>query len=53
MAKMRKFSSVDEYLLFLPDDKRIALEKLRAAIKKAAPKAEEYIGYGMPGYKYK
>lgn len=53
MEKMRKFGSVDEYMLYLPDDKRIALEKVRQAIQQAAPKAEEYIGYGMPGYKYK
>lgn len=53
MEKMRKFDSVDEYMLFLPDDKRIVLEKVRKAIKKAAPKAEESISYGMPGYKYK
>ncbi|HNG44023.1 MAG TPA: DUF1801 domain-containing protein, partial [Cyclobacteriaceae bacterium] len=32
---------------------REALEKLRAQIKAAAPKAEESISYGMPAYKYK
>ena len=52
-AKMKAPKSVDEYLLYLPDDKRIILEKVRAAIKKAAPKTEESISYGMPGYKYK
>ena len=52
-AKMKAPKSVDEYLLYLPDDKRIILEKVRAAIKKAAPKTEESISYGMPRYKYK
>ena len=33
-AKMKAPKSVDEYLLYLPDDKRIILEKVRAAIKK-------------------
>lgn len=45
--------SVDEYLLYLPDEQRAALEKLRNTIKSAAPKAQEYIWYGMPWYKYK
>jgi uncharacterized protein YdhG (YjbR/CyaY superfamily) len=45
--------TVDEYLAALPDAERNILEKVRAAIKSAAPKAEEIISYGMPGYKYK
>jgi uncharacterized protein YdhG (YjbR/CyaY superfamily) len=36
----------------LPEESRLALEKIRAAIKSTAPKAEEVISYGMPGYKY-
>jgi uncharacterized protein YdhG (YjbR/CyaY superfamily) len=50
---MHTLKSVDEYLKTLPADVRIALEKLRAQIKAAAPKAEEGISYGMPAYKYK
>jgi uncharacterized protein YdhG (YjbR/CyaY superfamily) len=45
--------TVDEYLAELPYAERIVLDKLRAIIKSAAPKAEELISYGMPGYKYK
>ncbi|MBK7143424.1 MAG: DUF1801 domain-containing protein [bacterium] len=44
-------SSVDAYLADLPDDQRKALQKLRATIRSAAPKAEETISYSMPMYK--
>lgn len=44
--------TVDEYLAKVPTDQRAALQKLRAIIKAAAPKATEYIGYGMPMYKH-
>jgi uncharacterized protein YdhG (YjbR/CyaY superfamily) len=45
--------TVDEYLDKLPEDVRTVLTKLRATIKSTAPKADEVISYGMPGYKYK
>jgi len=45
--------SVDTYLARVPEKQRAALEKVRAAIKAAAPKAVEGINWGMPGYKYK
>jgi uncharacterized protein YdhG (YjbR/CyaY superfamily) len=44
---------VDEYLMALPEDQQQALEKIREAIKAAAPKAEEVISYQVPTYKYK
>lgn len=50
---MQNFKSVDEYLKTQPAEFREVLEKLRAQIKAAAPKAEEGISYGMPSYKYK
>lgn len=43
--------SVDAYLAALPADKRAALEKMRKAIKAAAPGAEEGISYGVPTFK--
>jgi len=43
--------SIDEYLAGLSDDKRAALEKLRKAIRAAAPKAEECISYGLPAFR--
>jgi len=41
----------NDYLVGLSDDKRAALEKLRKAIKAAAPKAEECISYGIPAFR--
>ena len=43
--------NIDEYLAALPDDKRVALEKLRKTIRAAAPKAEECISYGIPAFR--
>ena len=47
---MKKASSVEDYLAQLPDDSRATLEKVRAAIRAAAPEAEEKVAYGMPGF---
>jgi uncharacterized protein YdhG (YjbR/CyaY superfamily) len=41
----------DEYLAGLSEDKQRALEKLRKDIKAAAPKAEECMSYGIPGFR--
>ena len=46
-----KATTTDEYLAALSDDKRAALAKLRAAIRAAAPGAEEYVGYGLPAFR--
>jgi uncharacterized protein YdhG (YjbR/CyaY superfamily) len=43
--------TIDEYLALLNGDKRAALEKLRRAIKAAAPQAEECISYKVPGFR--
>jgi uncharacterized protein YdhG (YjbR/CyaY superfamily) len=50
-AKTRDAATHDAYLTALSDDKRRALEKLRKDIKAAAPKAEECISYGIPGFR--
>jgi uncharacterized protein YdhG (YjbR/CyaY superfamily) len=42
--------TVDEYLEALPPEERAALEKVRAAIRSAAPEAEEKISYRIPMY---
>jgi uncharacterized protein YdhG (YjbR/CyaY superfamily) len=47
-----KPKTIDEYLADISADKRTALEKLRAIIKKAAPKAEECICYQMPAFRF-
>jgi uncharacterized protein YdhG (YjbR/CyaY superfamily) len=44
---------VDEFLANLPDDVRTTLEQLRETIRRAAPDAEERIGYGVPAFYYK
>jgi uncharacterized protein YdhG (YjbR/CyaY superfamily) len=48
MAKPKTF---DAYLSALSEDKRDALQKLRQTIRAAAPKAEEYIGYGLAAFR--
>jgi uncharacterized protein YdhG (YjbR/CyaY superfamily) len=48
---MKVVSTVEEYLSLFSKEQRGALEKIRKVIKAAAPKAEEVISYGMPGYK--
>jgi uncharacterized protein YdhG (YjbR/CyaY superfamily) len=42
--------TVREYLDALPDDRRKALARIRALIKKAAPGVTEDMTYGMPSY---
>jgi len=53
MKKTASPNNVDAYLKAVSPDKRALLEKLRRAIKAAAPGAEEVISYRMPAYKYK
>ena len=48
---MKAVKTVEEYLTLFPVHQQKELEKIRKAIKVAAPKAEETISYGMPGYK--
>ena len=46
-------TQIDAYLAAVPDEARIALEKLRNSIREAAPDATEKIGYGTPAFYYK
>ncbi len=50
-AVNRAISSVDEYIAAQPPGAQAALKKLRAAVRKGAPLAEELISYKMPTYK--
>ena len=50
-AKVTKPKSHDDYLAAVTEDKRRALQKLRKAIKAAAPKAEECISYQIPAFR--
>ncbi len=46
--------TVDEYLAGVPQPARGTLEKVRSAIRSAAPReATETISYGIPAFKYK
>jgi uncharacterized protein YdhG (YjbR/CyaY superfamily) len=51
MEKTSSFKTVDEYLAAVPEVQRRTLEKIRQAIRAAAPGAEELISYGIPLYK--
>lgn len=44
-------SKVDDYIASQPAAVRDTLERLRGAIRKAVPAAEEVISYSMPTYK--
>ena len=46
-----KAKTFDGFLAALSAEKRAALEKLRKAIRSAAPKAEECICYGIPAFR--
>ena len=43
--------TIDEYLAPLSGEKRAALEKLRKAVRAAAPGAEECISYQVPAFR--
>ena len=47
-----KIVTVDDYIAAQPGQIKIKLERLRATIKKAAPKAEELISYKMPAFRF-
>ena len=48
---MEKPINVDDYISGFPVETQKLLEQIRTTIKKAAPKAEEVISYGMPAFK--
>lgn len=50
-APKEKFSTVDEYLSSLTEDKKRSLQQVRQAIKSAAPGAREVISYNIPAFK--
>jgi uncharacterized protein YdhG (YjbR/CyaY superfamily) len=45
------FSSVDQYISAQPEAVRALLAKVRAAIRKAIPEADEIISYKIPAYR--
>lgn len=51
-ATATKPTPIDEYLAATRPAQRKVLEALRRAIHAAAPGAEEYLGYGLAGFKH-
>lgn len=47
----KPFNTIDEYIQVQEKNIQLGLQKIRAAIKKAAPKATEGISYQMPVFK--
>ena len=52
IIKMKKYSTVNEYLRDLSPKQRKVIEDVRKVIRKTAPEAEELISYGIPAFKY-
>jgi uncharacterized protein YdhG (YjbR/CyaY superfamily) len=48
--KAKVVKNIDEYIADFPDEVQKAMEKVRSAIKKAAPRAEEAIKYQIPTF---
>jgi len=48
--RAKQTTTIDEYIADCPENVQPHLEKVRAAIRKAAPDAEEAIKYGMPTF---
>ena len=46
------FANIDEYISLQPLEVQPLLQKVREAIREAAPGAAEYISYAMPSFKY-
>jgi uncharacterized protein YdhG (YjbR/CyaY superfamily) len=49
-ADQMRFESIDEYIAACPPEVRPVLQKVRAAVSRAAPDAKEKISYGMPTF---
>jgi uncharacterized protein YdhG (YjbR/CyaY superfamily) len=50
IKKRTDMNEIDKYIAGFPEDIQIALRQVRAAIRKAAPRAVETIKYAMPTY---
>ena len=49
-AKQKLPTTIDEYIADFPKDVQERLQKVRTAIQKAVPRAEEKIAYGIPTF---
>jgi uncharacterized protein YdhG (YjbR/CyaY superfamily) len=48
---MQKHACIDDYIAAQPEPAQRVLTRVRAAIRKALPGAEEVISYGIPAYR--
>lgn len=51
VMEKKGFESIDAYLAAQPESTRAVLERVRGAIRKALPDAEEVISYGIPAFR--
>src|SRR5215813_8808943 len=51
MKRKTKVQSIDEYLMGVSPEQRVALNNLRRTIRAASPRAEECISYQMPAFR--
>jgi len=49
---MNTYKDIDSYIKSFPKDVQVPLAQMRATIKKAAPKADETIRYGIPTFRF-
>jgi uncharacterized protein YdhG (YjbR/CyaY superfamily) len=49
-ATDKKATPIDDYIFGFPKETQVLLQKVRDAIQKAAPKADETINYGIPTF---
>ncbi len=49
--RMKAYAGITAYIQNYPKNVQVLLRAMRATIKKAAPKAEEAISYGIPTFK--
>ena len=52
MKSRKKPQTIDEFIANYPEDIQEKLQRLRSAIRKAAPQATEIISYGIPAYRF-
>lgn len=51
MKPAKKPQNIDEFIAQYPKEVQEKLQAIRSVIRKAAPKAEEAISYGIPAFK--
>jgi uncharacterized protein YdhG (YjbR/CyaY superfamily) len=53
LRRIESMSSFDEYLAAVPGPQKAELERIRQAVQREVPEAEEGMSYGMPAFRYK